>query len=101
MLLHTVNKSPYEKNTFDVCIMHAKKGSSLLLIEDGVYAAMKGSSYETKVKNAMQNIKMYVLGPDAKARGIDETSVIDGVEIVNYKGFVELATKHETVQSWL
>ena len=48
-MLHTVNKSPYERNTFDTCLAHVKKGSAILLIEDGVYAAMKGTAPATCV----------------------------------------------------
>lgn len=44
MLLHTVNKSPFERNALESCLQHAKKGSSVLLIEDGVYGAIKGPS---------------------------------------------------------
>ena len=42
-MLHTVNKSPFERNTLETCLSLAKKGSSILLFEDGVYAAVKGS----------------------------------------------------------
>ncbi|MBT7411377.1 MAG: sulfurtransferase complex subunit TusB [Methylococcales bacterium] len=100
-MLHTINKSPFDKNTFDICISHAKKGSSILLIEDGVYAVMKGTAYEGKVKDTMKDVKVYVLGPDAKARGIDDSSIIDGIESVDYVGFVELTANHDSVQSWL
>jgi sulfur transfer complex TusBCD TusB component (DsrH family) len=26
-MLHTVNKSPFERNTFDSCLAHVRKGS--------------------------------------------------------------------------
>ena len=39
--LHTVNKSPFERNSLEGCIRLAAKGSAVLLIEDGVYGAMK------------------------------------------------------------
>lgn len=47
-LLHTVNKSPFESNTFDICLGYAKDGSTILLIEDGVYAATTGHSVAEK-----------------------------------------------------
>ena len=37
-MLHTVNKSPFDKSSLDTCLKFAKAGSSILLIEDGVYA---------------------------------------------------------------
>ncbi len=100
-MLHTVNKSPFEKNSLESCLRLAKKGSSILLIEDGVYAAMKGTAVSDKVSAAMQDKKVYVLGPDLKARGLDESRLLDGISVVDYGGFVDLAASSDKVQSWL
>ena len=99
-MLHTVNKSPYERNTFDTCLAHVKKGGAVLLIEDGVYAAMKGTAPAKKLEQLMKTIPVYVLQPDVEARGM-QTRVLDGVKMVDYGGFVDLAAEHPTVQSWL
>ncbi|MEW8014218.1 MAG: sulfurtransferase complex subunit TusB [Candidatus Sedimenticola endophacoides] len=98
--LHTVNKSPYEKNSFDSCIGYAQAGSAVLLFEDGVYAAMSGGATEAKVK-AAEGVKFYALGPDMKARGLSVDRVIEGIEIVDYAGFVDLAAEHSKVVSWV
>ncbi len=37
-MLHTVNKSPFEKTSLDSCLRFAQEGSAILLLEDGVYA---------------------------------------------------------------
>lgn len=100
-MLHTVNKSPFERNTFDSCISMAKSGSSVLLIEDGVIASLKGTSVSDKVSKAMENVTFYVLGPDLNARGMTDDQVIDGVKVVDYEGFVDLTVEHENVQAWL
>ena len=98
--LHTVNKSPFEKSSFDSCLGYVLEGSVVLLVEDGVYAIVKGGAFEAKV-NAAQGVNFYVLGPDMKARGINADRVIDGVEIVEYAGFVDLAAEHSKVVSWV
>lgn len=100
-MLHTVNKSPFEKDSAGSCLSHMKAGSSVLFIEDGVYAAMDNSSFADKVKAVMGDCKVYVLGPDFRARGVSEDKLIDGVTVVDYSGFVDLVTEHENVQSWL
>jgi len=100
-MLHIVNKSPFEKNSLDSCLNHAKEGASVLLIEDGIYGVIKGSAAMDKIKAASSKCKIYVLGPDAKARGIDEGQIIEGIDAVDYSGFVDLVTKHDNVQSWL
>jgi tRNA 2-thiouridine synthesizing protein B len=100
-MLHTVNKSPFERRTLDTALRHAVKGAGILLIEDGVYAAFEDSVVADKVKAAMGDNKLYVLGPDVAARGMSEKSVIDGIEVVDYEGFVDLVTEYDKVQSWL
>jgi tRNA 2-thiouridine synthesizing protein B len=98
-MLHTVNKSPFESSTFDTCLGLAKSGSTVLLIEDGVYAATAGNSASEKIKNA-SGINFCVLGPDLMARGL-ENKLADGIKVVDYEGFVNLVAEHDSVQSWL
>lgn len=100
-MLHTVNKSAFERNALDSCLRLARRGSAILLFEDGVYSAMKGTAVEGKVKAAAQEFKLYVLGPDLRARGLEEANVIDGISVVDYGGFVDLAAEHDKVQAWL
>ena len=100
-MLHIVNKSPFEKRTLDSCLRLVGKNSAVLLIEDGVYAVAKGNVLEAKIKQAVAtNIKVYALWPDLEARGMQD-SVIDGVKLVDYGGFVDLVAEHKSVQSWL
>ncbi len=99
--LHTVNKSPFEKSSLESCLGHAQEGSAVLLLEDGVYGAAKGAAaVEAKMK-AATGIKLYVLGPDFKARGLSADRLIDGVEMVDYAGFVDLAAEHDKVVAWV
>lgn len=99
-MLHIVNKSPSERNTMSSCLRMAKKGSAILLIEDGVYAATKGSVVEKDLKAAMADMQVYALWPDMEARGMQD-NVIDGVKQVDYAGFVDLVAENKSVQSWL
>lgn len=99
-LLHTINKSPFERNAFDSCVTHVKKGTSILLIEDGVYAATKGTAAAKKLEGIMKDVKVYALQPDVNTRGM-QGKVLDGVNLVDYGGFVDLVTRHNAVQAWL
>lgn len=99
-LLHTINKSPFEKNAFESCLKHALDGHDILLIEDGVYAATKGSKFSDLLKQAMETKRVYALKPDVDARGMQDR-VLDGVELVDYAGFVDLVEKNDKVQAWL
>ena len=95
------NLDPFESNSFDTCLGYAKDGSTVLLIEDGVYAASRKSTTAARVGEAMQNLPVYALQPDLQARGIAPDTVIDGIQLVDYDGFVKLTTEYEKTQSWL
>lgn len=97
-MLHTVNKSPFTNNTLDECARFATSGSPVLLLEDGVYAAMAGSSYEGKLKEILSDHEVYAISADIKARGI--SNVADGVKVIDYSSFVELVEKNK-VHTWL
>ena len=101
MLLHTVNKSPFERNSLESCLRVAEDGAGVLLIEDGVYAAMDNTQVADLIKKRMGNVKFYVLGPDVDARGLGNQSMIEGVETVDYAGFVDLVEKHSATQAWM
>lgn len=100
-ILHTVNKSPHDRNSLESAIKHAIKGSAVLMIEDGIYGAIKNTTKSEMLTNSMSNIAFYVMGPDLKARGITNDKLIDNVKIVDYNGFVDLVAEHDATQSWL
>lgn len=99
--LHTVNKSPFEKDSLGTCLDYAGPGASVLLIEDAVYGGLAGTRIAPQVKAALDSVKIYVLGPDLAARGFAEERLIPGVSVVDYAGFVDLAAEHAKVQAWL
>ena len=97
-MLHTVNKSPFDRSAFASCLATAQADDPILLLEDGVIAAMSGTKFEPMVKDALSNHKIYALGPDLKARGIDR--LVEGIEVCDYDGFVSLAVDH-VMYPWL
>ncbi len=99
-MLHTVNKSPFERNSLQSCLAHAAPGSAVLLIEDGVYGALKGTSVSGLVQEAMAQVSVYAMAPDLDARGV-ANRVIDGIKLVDYAGFVDLVVEYPNTQSWL
>lgn len=100
-ILHTVNKSPFEKNSLETCLRIAVAGSSVLLLEDGVYGAMTGTALNGALSDAGNRLKFYVLGPDLAARGLSEENVMEGIEVVDYEGFVDLVVGHDATHACL
>ena len=98
-MLHIINKSPLERNSLDACLRIAESGT-ILLIEDAVYAATRGTAVEARVKDALGRFKIFALLPDLEARAVADR-VIDGVTAVDYAGFVDLVAESRACQSWL
>jgi tRNA 2-thiouridine synthesizing protein B len=99
--LHTVNKSPFATQTLQSCLNHAKDGDAILLIEDGVYGAAKGTGLAAAVADRAGKVAIHVLAGDIAARGIEQSRLIEGVTSVDYAGFVGLAAQHDRAQAWL
>jgi len=100
-MLHTVNKSPFEKDSLDTCLRLALPGSDILLIEDAVVGALAGTRLESVMTEAVGRHRVHVLEADITARGIAPEDLVPGVSVVDYGGFVDLAAGCEGVQSWL
>jgi tRNA 2-thiouridine synthesizing protein B len=98
-MLHIINKSPLGNGTLESCLRVAS-GGDILLIEDAVYAATSGTAMEEKMREAMKRFKVHVLQPDLEARGLAD-HLLDGVNGVDYGGFVDLVAQSKNCQSWL
>ena len=99
-ILHTVNKSPFQTQSLSSCVAHASDGDAILMIEDAVYGAVTGTVAAAQLAEN-KKVSIYALGPDLSARGLGEAKLADGVNIVDYDGFVDLAVEHDKTQSWL
>ncbi|MDG1737905.1 MAG: sulfurtransferase complex subunit TusB [Paracoccaceae bacterium] len=99
--LHTVNKSPFSTQSLQSCLNHCKDGDAVLMIEDGVYGALTNSNMSKQVQTKAGNVTIYVLSPDADARGLIGDKLLGEVIAVDYAGFVKLVTKHDRTQNWL
>ncbi|HEW98252.1 MAG TPA: sulfurtransferase complex subunit TusB [Beggiatoa sp.] len=100
-MLHTVNKSPFDRNSLESCLRFAHQGHSILLFEDGVYGALKGTRFETLLTEALKSYNIYVLVPDIEARGMRTDGIIEGIKPTDYAGFVDLVAQTKAVQAWL
>ena len=97
-MLYTVNKSPLTSNNLKSCLRVVKKGTPVLLYEDGVYGAIPGSAVEPMVREALKKVEIYALTEDLRARGLDK--LIGGIKQVDYAGFVGLVEEHN-VCTWM
>lgn len=97
-MLHTVNKSPFQNGSLDSCFRFTKEGDVVLLLEDGVFAAVAGTSVSAAVEKAMETHEVCAISADIKARGLN--NLLPGVKVIDYGDFVDLVDQHK-VHSWL
>lgn len=95
-MLHTLAHSPWQCDMAtllrSVCI-----GDDLLLMSDGVIAALEGGQYLELLLNAP--ITVHVLKEDIDARGLSG-QISSSATRVSYNDFVSLVVKHETQMRW-
>lgn len=96
-MLHIINKSPLNNPALGECLRVCDDKAVILLIEDGVYAAVADTTWAKQL--ADRSATTYVLAPDIAARGLTEHAATD-FESIDYAGFVQLCCDHASIQSW-
>jgi tRNA 2-thiouridine synthesizing protein B len=76
----------------------APRDEPILLYEDGVYAAVAGAASEELARQALAQHPVYALQADLEARGL--RTLVEGIQVIDYGGFVELVEQHHVVP-WL
>ena len=88
--LHTVNKSPFERNALKSCLDHLSRGDTVLLIEDGGdRRARKGgaAAMRTLADARLHDLRARRRSGRARPQPDD---VVEGMHVVDYGGFVDL-----------
>ncbi|MFT4810903.1 MAG: tRNA 2-thiouridine synthesizing protein B [Paraglaciecola sp.] len=94
MILHKVSTSPFADQTLLQCLKRIQPTDKLLLIQDAVYAMVKGDL----VDSLLEQGPIYVLNEDVQARGlIIENNLYQGI---SYPEFVALTLECKQVISW-
>ena len=98
--LHTINKSPFTNNALSSCIKICSTSDAILLLEDGVFGAIKSAPVSAQLQELMlSGTRVCAITADIKARGLAE-KVLASIELVDYESFVQLTLEHRCVQSW-
>ncbi len=95
MVLHTLNASPASAAFID-CLRLLGNGDELLLMGDGVYAALADTeSCEALVD---RGAPVYLLDSDVDAAGIGKS--LGTGTVIDMAGFVELTERFERQLAW-
>jgi len=95
VILHTLNSSP-SSAAFRDCLKVAQTGDAVVLMGDGVYAAMAGTG--ACIEMQAKNVELFILGTDALLAGI--TAPAPGIQIIDMEGLVALTERFPRQQAW-
>lgn len=95
-MLHTLSVSPWHAD-IAAMLRVMDHGDDLLLLSDGVTAAIAGGRILEILQSAP--ITLYVLQDDVDARGL-AGQIADSVGRVSYTDFVRLTVKHAGQLAW-
>jgi tRNA 2-thiouridine synthesizing protein B len=96
--LHIVSSSPFATNALQSALKFLSQSDAILLIENGVYAAVDNAQIAPLREIAVRGLKVYALGEDIDARAL--TSLAKYISRVSYTDFVALVCQHHNSVSW-
>ena len=96
MILHTLNIGP-EGAGFGDCLRTVSPNDAILLMGDGVYAALEGTAACTRLRES--GAEILILEPDARAAGILER-LYKEARLEDIDGFVVLTERFPRQLAW-
>lgn len=96
MILHILGRSPFGCSQLTDCLRVASTGDRLLLLGDGVYAALPAAS-DHLAHHPFAGI--HALGDDLDSRGLRH-HLAPGIEVIDYDRFVSLCCEADNTLSW-
>lgn len=91
MILHLIQKSPFESDIFTQCTNAATDGDKVLLMQDGAY----GVKHNDIINSPFE---VYALTDDLDARGLNTSS--SNITPISYEEFVTLCSETHSCISW-
>lgn len=95
-MLHVISRAPFN----EAILGRLGEGDAVILIEDAVITLLQNSDMAEKWKQMLKSHRICALQADLEVRGIDQETIVPGIEIVNDYGFVELTVEKSAVCSW-
>lgn len=99
MTLHILSCAPESGPALSQCLNALAEGDALLLLADGVYAALDGSIHAQALNALVAGIEIHALSDDCLARGLNDR-LLARVVPADYARFVALAAQHPRSVSW-
>lgn len=73
---------------------------AVVLLDDAVFRSLRLGDCAALVAKFVQQGRCFVLQEHLLIRGIAAAEIIDGIEIIDYAGLVELTVEHSVIKTW-
>lgn len=95
-MLHLISASPVEPAVLE----RIDAGCSIVFMDNAVLQLMRGGRLSARLTQLAASNRLCALSADLQIRGIDAGQIVEGIEVIDYHGLVELAVAHPIIQSW-
>ena len=95
-MLHLIYQSPLEIAT----LQRIADKDSVLFLENSLFQLLKKGASESLLKKNLRAQSLFVLKDEIQLRGIMKNELIDTIQVIPYKGFVNLTLENSLIQTW-
>jgi tRNA 2-thiouridine synthesizing protein B len=95
-MLHLIFQPPIEAAIWG----RIDSGDVVVFLENSVLRILQNSSVSNTLAQQISNTRFCVLSDDIAVRGIAPNELVEGVEVIDYAGLVELTVNNPVIQSW-
>lgn len=95
-MLHLILQSPIEMAVLD----RIDTGDSVVFLENAVLGILKNGKLGQHLDRLVSRNSLFVLSDDLSIRGIAASDLVNRIEVIDYKGLVEITANHRLIQTW-
>jgi tRNA 2-thiouridine synthesizing protein B len=95
-MLHLISASPIATAVLE----RIDSGSSVVFLENAVLWILRNGQLHGRLAGMLADHHLYALSADMRMRGINAAQIVQGIEVIDYEGLVELTVAHPLIQSW-
>jgi tRNA 2-thiouridine synthesizing protein B len=95
-MLHLIFQSPIDVAVLD----RMGRGDAAVFLESAVLGVLQKGQLAEMIHAKLNTNAFYILSEDMAVRGILESEIVPGLEVIDYAGLVKLTVEHTLIQSW-
>jgi tRNA 2-thiouridine synthesizing protein B len=95
-MLHLIFQSPLDPATLE----RMAYGDVAVFMESGVLSLLQNGKFADVLSNNLNTNRLFVLSEDMVIRGILQSELVPGLEVIDYAGLVKLTVENPLIASW-